>query len=335
MEGGLILVVDRRAVRVRLEHRCVRVDLPDGRFERVPLAQLAAVVVHGSPEVRCDVWRALAEAGVAAALVPGRGDGATAWLGAGLAPYAHRRVAQHRVHADAAARLAVARRVVALKLEAMARAAPLLGVEVSEALDEARARLARADSVAALMGVEGHAAAVWYAALARRLDPRWGFSGRNRRPPRDPVNALLSLGYTLAGAAARRQVAAAGLDPALGMLHETAPAREALALDALEPLRPGVDVVAVRLLARLAPEGFAVSPGEGCRLRKPARAVFYAAWAEAAGRWPVAAAPPEAGGAVSLEVEAARAVRAIWEGIRDAAAAAEGRGRAARADARA
>lgn len=73
------------------------------------------------------------------------------------------------------------------------------------------------------------------------LPPALGFTGRNRRPPRDPANACLSLGYTLLHAEAVTAAQAAGLDPLLGFYHRPAFGRESLASDLIEPLRAEVD----------------------------------------------------------------------------------------------
>jgi CRISPR-associated protein Cas1 len=110
------------------------------------------------------------------------------------------------------------------------------------------------------------------------------FKGRNRRPPRDPVNAVLSLGYTLLHADAVQSCYAAGLDPLLGFLHEPEYGRESLAADLVEPLRSHVDRLVWRLFRdrALRPEHF--SRGEdACLLDKAGRALFYPAYEQAAG----------------------------------------------------
>jgi CRISP-associated protein Cas1 len=138
-----------------------------------------------------------------------------------------------------------------------------------------------------LMGLEGVAAAAWFRWLGHSLAPAWGFHGRNRRPPRDPVNALLSLGYTLLGGEMLGMVQQHGLDPAQGLLHELVPGRESLVLDLIEPLRPSVDLVVLGMLDHLlTPEDFSNTPAEGCRLSKEARGRFYQAWAQARQDWP-------------------------------------------------
>lgn len=97
------------------------------------------------------------------------------------------------------------------------------------------------ESVETLMGIEGTAAAAHFGCF-RHLIRAEGieFSGRNRRPPRDPVNVLLSLGYTLLANAIQTQVHIVGLDPYLGCLHSVEYGRPSLVLDLMEEFRPVV-----------------------------------------------------------------------------------------------
>lgn len=87
--------------------------------------------------------------------------------------------------------------------------------------------------------MEGAGAAAYFGCFGHLLRaPEITFSGRNRRPPRDPVNVLLSLGYTLLANVIQTQVHLAGLDPYLGSLHGVAYGRPSLVLDLMEEFRP-------------------------------------------------------------------------------------------------
>ncbi len=104
-----------------------------------------------------------------------------------------------------------------------------------------------APSVDVLLGIEGLAARLYFEAFGQMLSPRSGrvdavaafsFEHRNRRPPRDPVNALLSLAYALLVKDSRVALATVGFDPTVGFLHKPRPGRPALALDLMEEFRP-------------------------------------------------------------------------------------------------
>ena len=117
------------------------------------------------------------------------------------------------------------------------------------AIDSAVGRLARilrrvafeADGLDVLRGAEGEAANIYFTVfddLLRAPDPAIRFHGRSRRPPLDPVNALLSFLYTLLTHDCRSAAEANGLDPAVGFLHRDRPGRPSLALDLMEEFRP-------------------------------------------------------------------------------------------------
>jgi CRISPR-associated protein Cas1 len=133
-------------------------------------------------------------------------------------------------------------------------------------------RLPVCTSVAEAMGVEGQASALYFAVFGVCLRQEGvGFAGRNRRPPRDPVNAVLSLGYMLVLQEALSAIMAQGLHPGLGFLHEVSRRRPALALDLLELARqPIVDRLCLSLFNRsaLTPEDFQTHADGGVRLRE-------------------------------------------------------------------
>lgn len=135
-----------------------------------------------------------------------------------------------------------------------------------------------------LLGIEGNAAAIYFeqfdSMLKQREDWKFDWRGRNRRPPRDPVNALLSLGYSMLAKELTGVCHAVGLDPFLGFLHQPRYGRPALALDLMEEFRPLVaDSVAISLINRgeLGPEDFLRS-ANGTFLNDAGRKRFWEAW---------------------------------------------------------
>lgn len=100
-----------------------------------------------------------------------------------------------------------------------------------------------------LMGIEGICARTYYQALKHCFSPHWNFTGRNRRPPLDPINALLSWGYGVLLARVFSACVQAGLDPYLGFFHAIEPYRPNLVLDLMEEFRPVlVDQAVISLL---------------------------------------------------------------------------------------
>ncbi|MCY2990757.1 MAG: CRISPR-associated endonuclease Cas1 [Planctomycetota bacterium] len=102
-----------------------------------------------------------------------------------------------------------------------------------------------------LRGLEGQAAAVYFGQFNKLLQTgEFRFERRTRRPPRDPVNALLSFGYAVLGSVAETEVYRCGLDPLLGFLHQPLYGRPSLMLDLLEEFRPLVDGLVLRVVNR-------------------------------------------------------------------------------------
>ncbi len=162
------------------------------------------------------------------------------------------------------------------------------------ALDGAIDRLARLmDRIARapatldeLRGFEGEAAAVYFAVfdhLIRTPDEPLRWRGRSRRPPLDPVNALLSFLYTLLTHDCRSALEAAGLDPAVGFLHRDRPGRPSLALDLMEELRPVLaDRLALSLINRrqLRAADFEKRENGAVMISDEARKTVLTAWQE-------------------------------------------------------
>jgi len=181
-------------------------------------------------------------------------------LSGGMGKNVFLRLQQYSRLQDEAFRLETARAVVAAKVgNQLALVNSRLKDGPSEALRQGRRLLQRigeaiplAKELSSLRGHEGRAAAVYFRCFADMLRPEeFVFTHRNRRPPRDPVNVLLSLGYTLLLAAMDGELASAGLDPATGCFHEPAYGRPSLSLDLIEEFRaPVVDALVLRAVNR-------------------------------------------------------------------------------------
>ncbi len=89
-----------------------------------------------------------------------------------------------------------------------------------------------------IFAAEGQGSAAYWSVFGRLLAAPWSWPGRQRRPPRDPVNALLSFGYTILTNQALARINIVGLDPFIGFLHRPGFGKPALALDLIEEFRP-------------------------------------------------------------------------------------------------
>ncbi|MCI0419460.1 MAG: CRISPR-associated endonuclease Cas1, partial [Acidobacteria bacterium] len=145
-------------------------------------------------------------------------------------------------------------------------------------------------SLEELLGVEGNAARLYFGAFDGMIKaepgeekpalPRFDFAGRNRRPPRDAVNALLSLAYSLLTKDFTIACYAVGFDPMLGFYHQPRFGRPALALDLMEPFRPLVaDSCVIQAINNrmVSPDDFLMA-GQAVALRPQGRKAFYRAY---------------------------------------------------------
>jgi CRISPR-associated protein Cas1 len=285
------LVLDRSEIELRTEGPTLAIYEAGVRRSAVALNLIDRVVIQGNVRLDAGVLTRLGEAGVSTVLLSRRHARRVAFvLGVGHADAAIR-LAQYQLALDVlwCGRWAI--RVVGAKLRAQLR---LLRKALSQRPD---CRKALTDAVASLSstlqalnempvldmdrvrGLEGAAAAAYFRGLTVLFPDSLGFSGRNRRPPRDPVNACLSLGYTLLHFEAVRACHAAGLDPLVGFFHRPAFGRESMACDLIEPLRPRVDAWIWEMFRSraLRAEGFVRDKG-ACLLNKSGRAHFYSAW---------------------------------------------------------
>ncbi|MCD7797909.1 MAG: type I-C CRISPR-associated endonuclease Cas1c [Akkermansiaceae bacterium] len=292
------LYVTREGSYLSLDGETVSVSLHRQRLIRVPLRNLEAIQTFGwdigaSPHLMAHC----AEAGVRIAFCNPHGK-----LLCNVTGFTHGNVLlrrqQYRMADDARASLNVAREMVAAKIlnarcvlqrglrdrtdmtEAERHAAAEAVRDMARGVRRARA----AESASALLGVEGNAAECYFGAFGSLLAGEdFRFDRRSRRPPKDPVNALLSFAYALLSSDCKSALEAVGLDSAVGFYHRDRPGRPGLALDLMEEFRaPLADRLALTLLNRrqLSPGDFAVDEGGSVRLTDDARRTVLTTWQE-------------------------------------------------------
>lgn len=265
---------------------------------RVPLHMLASVVTFGPILISPALIGICAERGITIALMDRVGRFQARIEGPVSGNVLLRR-AQYRL-ADAATD--VVRSIVMGKISnqraVIRRALRDYGSEMPEparaALNQTTERLAMIlrrvqmadDSIDLLRGSEGEAAMLYFAVfdhLIRSPDAELRWSSRSRRPPLDPMNALLSFLYTLLTHDCRSACEAVGLDPAVGFLHRDRPGRPSLALDLMEELRaPLADRLALSLVNRrqLRAGDFRHMESGAVLLTDEARKTVLTAWQE-------------------------------------------------------
>ncbi|MGH7467579.1 MAG: CRISPR-associated endonuclease Cas4g/Cas1g [Longimicrobiales bacterium] len=243
---ALPLYVQEQGAFVGKRGEVVKVRKDDEELASVRLKDLGQLVLCGNISISAQTIQLLCEAGVAIVHLS-RGHWFYGVTMGHTLRNAYDRAAQFRHAADPSKALHLARAFVFAKganqrtmLGRNARPRP---VDVLKRMAVLLKKVRHADSLDHLLGLEGAIAAYYFAHFGNLLRPRdidasWAFEDRNRRPPRDPVNAMLSFGYAMLVKECSVALMGEGLDPWWGFFHQPRHGRPALALDLMEEFRP-------------------------------------------------------------------------------------------------
>lgn len=283
----VLYVTEQRSIIRKTSDRLV-VEKDGTILMEVPCLKLDTILIFGNVQVTTQALVEMLDHGIELAILSKSGQ-----LRGQITPPKARniplRMRQYELSRSERFCLQFAREVVTAKIESSAavlrrfrmnhpEAVSLAGIEDVERHAPAARKVAAIDS---LRGIEGTAAARYFESLAGMVPPAFAFDGRNRRPPRDPVNALLSFGYVLVGNELQALLDAMGFDPYLGFYHQIDYGRPSLALDLLEEFRAAlVDRFSAGLLnlGIFRPEDFMETPEKGVILRREAMKTYFACY---------------------------------------------------------
>ncbi|MBV7387278.1 CRISPR-associated endonuclease Cas1 [Pasteurellaceae bacterium TAE3-ERU1] len=288
------LFVDRKNTTVKLKDDALAFYEDDQRVSTIPLLPLERIFIKGDVNIQASLVARLGEMGVGVIFLSGRKNEPTMFL-----PNAHndvaRRIGQYALMQDADFCLQLSKLLIKLKLSTQLKWLKMVASSHRERcillqryneIYTAFNKIDEQTELTSLRGLEGNAARVYFSALATYLPRSLNFTGRNRRPPRDPFNALMSLGYTLIHSEAVLATHGAGLDPYIGFFHALDFGRQSLACDVIEPLRPLIDNWLIDLFKNhlLRVEHFSTT-SSGCFLGKTGRVQFYKVYEKSAPLW--------------------------------------------------
>lgn len=286
------LYITRPDCYLHKERETVVIKQGDAKLAQFPMLALQNILCFGQVSVSPALMAACLEANVGLSFFTESGKFQAQVIGMPKGNVLLRRT-QYRWADDADKAVSVARLMVAAKVgncrTVLLREQRNHGEQAD--LEHASRQLAsllrtirHADSVPNLMGLEGEAASVYFGVFPQLLRaPGFDFCGRVRRPPSDPVNALLSFAYTLLASECSSALAGVGLDPYVGFLHQDRPGRKSLALDLMEELRaPMADRFVLTLInrAQIKPTDFVTEGSGAVRLTEDARKVVLSAYQE-------------------------------------------------------
>lgn len=270
----------------------VVISLNQQEVFRIPIINIEAIVTFGYMGASPGLMKLCADNGVALTFLSPNGRFVSRVQGQTKGNVLLRKV-QYRLAEDPVWSLHVAQLMVAGKIQnyrnVLRRYLRDYGenlevVAAANALDIQKRDAIRAKERAELMGTEGLAANQYFAVfphliLQQKTD--FPFSGRNRRPPKDAVNAMLSLAYTLLANDTAAALETVGLDPYVGFFHTLRPGRTSLALDVMEELRAYMgDRFVLSLINRrqVVADDFLYQGERGVVLTDKGRRTFLTAW---------------------------------------------------------
>jgi CRISPR-associated protein Cas1 len=246
-DDALPLYVHSAGARVGKRGDELSVELRDGTREHARIGNTSHVALFGHVQISTQALQELCGRGITVSYLSSGG-----WLYGITRGMDHKHIELRRLQFAAAADpvrcLPLARRFTATKIRNCRTLVRRNADDAPSHLDRMKQLADAAESAASLeslLGIEGTAARIYFDAFATMLHPpdaaerlAFDFDGRNRRPPRDPVNALLSFGYAMLTKDLAVTLIAVGFDPYLGFYHQPRYGRPALALDLMEEFRP-------------------------------------------------------------------------------------------------
>lgn len=284
------LFVQTQGAYLRLDHDTLVVEIQGETRLQVPLHHLGGLALYGNVLISPFLLHRCAEDGRQVVWFTPQGEFRARLVGPTSGNVLLRQ-AQHRVLDDAEKAVYLARRFVEAKVKnartvlqrAVRERSP--NSRLLEAVEEHRMilkRLEGASSLDEVRGLEGQAAARYFGVFNELVvTDGFSFKGRTKRPPRDPVNALISFLYALLLNDCVAALEGVGLDPQIGYLHALRPGRPALALDLLEEFRAWwADRLALALLNRrqLSRKHFEFRPGGPVYLNESGRRIVIEAY---------------------------------------------------------
>lgn len=250
-DDALPLYVQTAGTKVGRRGDELHIETRDGEKRTARFGDTSQVVLFGNVQVSTQALQELCERGITTCYLSTGG-----WFYGLARGMDHKNVELRRRQfafaAEPARCLTMARRLVAAKIRncrtIIRRNADAVAGGVVERLRDLATATDEVGALDSLLGVEGTAARLYFGEYARLIRSpgkdgglarmSFDFEGRNRRPPRDPVNALLSLGYALLAKDVTITLLAVGFDPFMGFYHQPRYGRPALALDVMEEFRP-------------------------------------------------------------------------------------------------
>lgn len=281
------LYIDRKDLLIKLDGNALAFYIQGNKEGTAPLYPLKRIVIVGNVTIESNVLHKLAEENISVIFLTGKNLRFGGMLHGSLHNNALLRIKQYEKFTDGFT-LALSKNLVSEKIKnqinLIAQAKEerkdlkIEAIEAIKTLEEIVKKIENEElSLETLRGLEGGAGNIYFSFYTNLFPPSLEFTHRNRRPPKDPVNAMLSLCYTLLHFECVREIEVIGLDTCIGFYHTFEYGRESLACDFVEKYRVYADDFVWNLFRsrKILANDFIKEEDAGCYLKKTGRTKFY------------------------------------------------------------
>lgn len=282
------LFIDRKEIHIKLDGNALAFYVNGEKEGTAPLYPIKRIIIIGNITIETNVIHKLAEENISVIFLSGKNLKFSGMLHGSLHNNALLRIKQYE-KAKEDFMINFSKELVIAKIHSQKDFINSLkeerknlrynAIKTEQSLNEIIEKIEKENiNIESLRGYEGGASNVYFSFYTKLFPDSLGFTHRNRRPPKDPVNALLSLCYTLLHFECVREIEMIGLDPCIGFYHTFEYGRESLACDFVEKYRVSADKFVWELFRTRKIFGndfIKETEDTGCYLKKTGRAKFY------------------------------------------------------------
>lgn len=280
------LYIDKENIELKYDNHTLVIYKDNQLLNRIPLIAINRLFIYGDIDISSKLINNLADKKIGIVFIGGRNKEPKMFFNS---PHndARIRINQYKCSLDNQFCIEFSQRLIQDKINTQINLLSKYQVAYSyrkmdqdsiiEKLKQNLLKVPEFTSKPQIMGSEGYSSSLFFSGLKNIFPLEIMFKSRNRRPPKDPVNSMLSLGYTLLIYEAVLEIYARGLDPFIGFLHEIDFGRESLACDVIEPLRFIIEELVLKLIIekKINEDLFYYEANEACLMGKTARKIFY------------------------------------------------------------
>jgi len=290
------IYVDRKFIKLTCEKKQLIFHTEEGQKNSLPFRLIDRLIIQGHCLIDTYLLGKLSENNITTVLFSNLRASQMAVIDSQQHNNANIHIKQYHYYQHPALTLQAAKRLIKAKIIRQYRLIKKLQktqpqhrkicFDVTQRLLSQVNHIDNAQNDAQLLGMEGYAAQQYFSAFTCLFAKKLNFTHRQKRPPGDPVNAMLSLTYTIFSTRCTQALSMVGLDPYIGFYHKISYSRQSLSMDMIEPWRPLIDQFIYHLFKdKIITVDMFDHKGAACLLNKKGRSLFYPAFEHEMKHW--------------------------------------------------